>query len=59
MDDWESAVIQREKEKILKEHLPNLDGFLSKNLVKMGENFGVTKVSERNSRIGYSENYKM
>ena len=27
---WEDEQIQREKEKLLKEHLPNLEGFMPK-----------------------------
>lgn len=36
---WEEEQIQREKEKLLKQHLPNLEGFMPKQLAKMSNTF--------------------
>ena len=36
---WEEEQIQREKERLLKEHLPNLEGFMPKQLAKMSNTF--------------------
>ena len=33
-DDWKEDIIQKEKERLLQEHLPYLDGFLPKGIVK-------------------------
>ena len=56
-DEWEQELIRREKEKLLKEHLPNLDGFLPKELTKMSTGFGNTQNQMKHT--GYSSNYKM
>lgn len=53
-NNWEEEVIRREKEKILKEHIPNLQGFLPKELEKVG-----LKDNKGGSRTGYSQNYKL
>ena len=39
---WEAEQIQREKERLLKEHLPNLEGFMPKELAKMSNTFNQT-----------------
>lgn len=36
---WEEELIRREKERLLKEHLPNLEGFLPKDLAKVSSGF--------------------
>jgi hypothetical protein len=56
--DWEEELIRREKEKLLKEHLPNLEGFLPRDLLKMSEGFGHTP-SNQMKQTGYSSNYKL
>jgi len=36
-DDWLEDIIQKEKERLLQEHLPYIDGFLPKEMVKKEE----------------------
>lgn len=57
--DWEEELIRRQKEKLLKEHLPNLEGFLPKQLTKMSSGFNQTQQSGQLKQTGYSKNYKM
>lgn len=50
--------MRREKEKLLKEHLPNLEGFLPRDLAKLSTGFGQTG-SNQMKQTGYSQNYRM
>ena len=54
--EWESDLIRREKDRILKEHIPNLEGFLPKELEKVG---GKMKSTNEIKKTAYSQNYKM
>lgn len=51
---WEQQVIEREKERLLKEHLANLDGFMPKEIAKMSNAFSNTA-----QRTNYSQGYRM
>lgn len=51
---WEQEVIEREKERLLKEHLANLDGFMPKEIAKMSNAFTNTA-----QKTGYAQNYRI
>ena len=55
-DDWLEAIIEQEKEKLLQEHLPYIDGFLPKGMIKNEEDakyFGHTQDFHKAQRSNF------
>lgn len=48
---WQEEQIQREKERLLKEHLPHLEGFMPKELAKMSTTFNQQERTQYGNRF--------